>query len=159
MEGWCLDVFMEVIEQGGRGLELIWLLYNAEPSDSGNSKPFFSWQSLAGLLSASRCDGRSVKLLCFDVSRRLTRVTRYYCSRESQLRVVRKRSTDEIAGRPHIRRHSVCHFYISAYLRILFYGGDFYCCVWKCAVPAPSQGTANVTIQISSKCDLSVLVP
>jgi hypothetical protein len=33
---------MEVIEQDARGLELILLLYNAEPSDSGNGKLFFS---------------------------------------------------------------------------------------------------------------------
>jgi hypothetical protein len=34
-------VFMEVVERVERGLELIVLLYNAEPSDSGNSKPLF----------------------------------------------------------------------------------------------------------------------
>ena len=32
------------------------------------------------VLSASRCDGRSVKMLRFDVARRLAPMTRYYCT-------------------------------------------------------------------------------
>ena len=59
--------------------------------------------------------------LHFDAEYLLAPVTSYYCSREHQRRTVQKRFTDKRAGLPHVRKHSICHFYVSAYSRIFFY--------------------------------------